>query len=101
VTCASPTFEGSQGLKTPLYCEFLSPWVLRKELQKIIKGETGIEGMLRPEWRSGADIRATLYWNLIVLCRRYRLPFSFLMQGNFQNRLVLPRSPEELSKTET
>lgn len=101
VTCASPTFEGSQGSQTPLYCEFLSPWVLRKELQKVIKGETGIEGMLRPEWRSGADIRATLYWNLIVLCRRYRLPFSFLMQGNFQNCLVLPRSPEELSKSET
>jgi pentatricopeptide repeat protein len=96
VTCASPTFEGSQGSQTPLYCEFLSPWVLRKELQKVIKGETGIEGMLRPEWRSGNDIRATLYWNLIVLCRRYKLPFSFLMQGNFQSRLVLPRAPDKI-----
>lgn len=96
VTCASPTFEGSQGSQTPLYCEFLSPWVLRKELQKVIKGEVGIVGMLRPEWRSGTDIRATLYWNMMVLCRRYKLPFSFLLQGNFSNRLVLPRKPTEV-----
>jgi pentatricopeptide repeat protein len=90
VSCSSPTFKGSQGPGTPLFCEFLSPWVLRKELNHVILGENGIDMMLDPEWRSGTDIRATLWWNLIVMCNRYRLPFSFLLQGSFQNRLINP-----------
>lgn len=90
VRCEAPTFEGSQGPSTPLYCELLSPWVLRKELQNIIHGADGIEEMLNPDWRSGTDIRATLWWNLIVSFKRYRLPLSFLLQGSFQNRLINP-----------
>jgi pentatricopeptide repeat protein len=90
VSCASPTFEGSQGPATPLFCEFLSPWVLRKELDHVVKGAGGIDLVIHPEWRSGTDIRATLWWNLIVLCHSYRLPFSFLLQGSFQNRLINP-----------
>jgi pentatricopeptide repeat protein len=90
VKCSAPTFEGSQGTSTPLYCELLSPWVLREELENIIHGAEGIEGMLNPEWRSGNDIRATLWWNLIVSFNRYRLPVSFLLQGSFQNRLINP-----------
>jgi pentatricopeptide repeat protein len=90
VSCSSPTFKGSQGPGTPLFCEFLSPWVLRKELNHVILRENGIDMMLDPEWRSGTDIRATLWWNLIVMCYRYRLPFSFLLQGSFQNRLINP-----------
>eukprot|EP00980_Cylindrotheca_fusiformis_P031722 scaffold26870_cov176-Cylindrotheca_fusiformis.AAC.1 len=53
VSCTSPTFEGSQGPGTPLFCEFLSPWVLRKELNHIISVEDGIDIILNPEWRSG------------------------------------------------
>lgn len=90
VRCAAPTFEGSQGPSTPLYCELLSPWVLRKELDNIIHGSDGIDGILDPEWRSGTDIRATLWWNLVVSFKRYRLPVSFLLQGSFQNRLINP-----------
>jgi pentatricopeptide repeat protein len=93
VSCSSPTFEGNQGKGTPLYCEFLSPWVLRKELNHIIGCEVGIDGidmMLDPDWRSGTDIRATLWWNLIAMCNRYGLPFPFLLQGSFQNRLINP-----------
>lgn len=96
VWCSSPTFEGSQGKQTVLFCELLSPWVLRKALGYVINGETGILGMLEPEWRNGTDIRATLFWNLIVLCRRYRLPFGFLLQGSVQGRLILPRPPKEM-----
>lgn len=93
VACSSPDFEGSQGLGTPLYCEFLSPWVLRKALHNIIKGDLGIRGILDPKWRSGSDICATLFWNFVVICQRYRLPYSFLLQGSFPNRLILPRIP--------
>jgi DNA-directed RNA polymerase subunit RPC12/RpoP len=90
VLCNSPTFEGSQGPGTPLYCEFLSPWVLRKELNHIITGDGGIDLILDPEWRSGTDVRATLWWNMIAMFKRYQLPFSFLLQGSFQNRLISP-----------
>lgn len=97
VTTSSPTFVGSQGRRTPLYCEFLSPWVVRKELQHVIKGDVGIEGMLKPSWRNGTGIEATLFWNQMVLFRRYRLPFTFLLQGSFQkSRLILPRKPSEV-----
>ena len=97
VTCSASTFKGSQGPGSALFCEFLSPWVVRKALHRIIKGEgVGIQGMLDPEWRSGTDIRATLYWNLIVLCRRYNLPFTFLLQGSVQGRIILPRPPEDM-----
>lgn len=95
VTTSAPDFEGSQGPGTPLYCEFLSPWVIRKELHATVKGDIGIEGMLNPEWRNRADISSALFWNLMVLFRRYRLPFAFLLQGNFHNRLILPPMPDE------
>jgi pentatricopeptide repeat protein len=99
VSCSAQSFEGSQGRGTPLYCEFLSPWVVRRGLQHYIKseGSVGIDAMLDPAWRSGTDIQATLFWNIMVLCRRYRLPFSFMLHGSFrQNRLVLPRTPADM-----
>lgn len=90
VCCSAPTFEGSQGLGTPLFCEFLSPWVLRKELSHIIDSERGIELLLDPDFRKGTQVGATIWWNLIALFRHYKLPFSFLLQGSFQNRLINP-----------
>jgi pentatricopeptide repeat protein len=90
VTSSKPDFMGTQGKGTPLYCEFLSPWVLRKELEFVIHGTRGVEEMLDPEWRRGTDIRATLWWNLIVHFRRYHLPVAFLLQGSFHNRLINP-----------
>jgi pentatricopeptide repeat protein len=90
VSCSSGTFEGSQGPGTPLYCEFLSPWVLRKELGHIIGNTKGIHQILDPAWRSGRDIRATIWWNLIAMFKRNQLPFSFLLQGSFRNRLIHP-----------
>ena len=97
VSTTAPDFEGSQGLGTPLYCEFLSPWVLRKEFHSLIKGRHGLEEVLKPSWRTGTEIEATLFWNLIVCCRRNRLPYTFLLQGSFaENRLILPLGPDEL-----
>ena len=90
VSCSSSKFEGSQGPGTPLYCEFLSPWVLRKELGHIIGSSEGIQQILDPSWRSGNDVKATIWWNLIAMFKRYQLPFSFLLQGSFQNRLIHP-----------
>ncbi|KAL3914284.1 MAG: hypothetical protein SGILL_006164 [Bacillariaceae sp.] len=90
VSTSSPTFIGSQGPGTDLYCEFLSPWVLRKELGHILDNSTNIQQILDPEWRAGTDVRATIWWNLIALFKRYKLPFAFLLQGSFENRLIAP-----------
>lgn len=90
VSCDSSTFEGSQGPGTPLYCEFLSPWALRKELGYIIGNSKSLHQILDPSWRSGNDVRATIWWNLIAMFKRHQLPFSFLLQGSFRNRLIHP-----------
>ena len=90
VSCSSDSFEGSQGKSTPLYCEFLSPWVLRKELQNVILSPEGADAMLNLEWRNGTDINATLWWNMIISFRRYQLPVTYLLQGSFKNQLIVP-----------
>ena len=86
--------EGSQGPSTPLFCEFLSPWVLRQELHNEVRSDEGISAILRPEWRSKADLNSTLWWNLIVFFNRYKLPVTFLLQGSFKNRLITPIEEE-------
>ena len=95
VSSSSPSFEGSQGIGTPLYCELLSPWVLRKEIHNILRQGNGIDTILHPEWRSKSDINATLWWNIILCFRRENLPLSFLLQGSFKNRLILPAPIED------
>ena len=94
VSCSSSSFRGSQGIATPLYCELLSPWVLRKEIHNILRQGDGIDVMLQPKWRTESDINATLWWNTIVWLKRYKLPISFLLQGSFRNRLILPAPAE-------
>jgi hypothetical protein len=92
VTCSSPDFQGSQGKGSALYCDYLSPWVLLREM-KCILSKAGIENVLDERFRSGSGINATLWWNMVITFRRYKLPYIFLLQGSFSNQLILP-SPE-------
>jgi hypothetical protein len=89
ITCNSPDFEGSQGKGSPLYCDYLSPWVLLREMKGILS-KSGIETVLDERFRSGSGINATLWWNMVITFRRYKLPYIFLLQGSFQNQLILP-----------
>lgn len=86
----STSFIGSQGPGTPLYCDFLSPWVVQREMYLATDGFENFDSVLKPEWRSENDFRAKLWWNIIVLFKEHKLPFSFLLQGSFQNHLILP-----------
>jgi len=90
VTCSSPTFEGSQGKGTPLYCDHLSPWVLLREMRSVINATGGIDSILDEKFRCGPEVSATLWWNTILVFKRYKLPFIFLLQGSFHNNLILP-----------
>jgi pentatricopeptide repeat protein len=94
VQCSSPTFVGSRGLETPLMCERLSPWVLQKEIRSVMSDFEGTGNLLNPEWREKEYKNAVLWWNLVLSCMRYRFPFSFLLQGSFEQNLIAPM-PED------
>lgn len=90
VQSTSQTFMGSRGPASPLMCERLSPWVLQKEIRSVMNEPEGIENLLSPEWREQAYKNAVLWWNLVLSCMRYRFPFSFLLQGSFEQNLIAP-----------
>ena len=109
VSCNSESFEGSQGVNTTLFCFFLSPWVLLQEIRSLITPSVGgkaaellgvesneadlvgIEGIIDPKFREGTGINATLWWNLIVTFTRFKIPFTFLLQGSYPDQqLIMP-----------
>lgn len=90
VKSSSIKFVGSRGPLSELYCEFLSPWVLKKEIKIVMSKKNGIDVILRPEWRQGDGHNATLWWNLIVSFLLSRLPITFLLQGSVRTRLITP-----------
>lgn len=92
-----PSFVGSRGPSSALFCERLSPWVLKKELRSVISG--GIEDLLSPEWREKESKNAVLFWNLILSFMRYRFPFTFLLQGSFSSSLIAPTPDEVVGET--
>jgi len=94
VQCTSPTFVGSRGPETPLMCERLSPWVLQKEIRSVMSDVEGTANLLSPEWREKEYKNGVLWWNLVLSCMRYRFPFSFLLQGSFEQNLIAPM-PED------
>lgn len=94
VQCTSTSFVGSRGLETPLMCERLSPWVLQKEIRTVMSDLEGTGNLLNPEWREKEYKNAVLWWNLVLSCMRYRFPFSFLLQGSFEQNLIAPM-PED------
>lgn len=95
VQSTSVTFMGSRGPASPLMCERLSPWVLQKEIRTVMSDREGIENLMNPEWRENENKNAVLWWNLVLSCMRYRFPFSFLLQGNFEQNLIAPMPEQE------
>jgi len=95
VQSSSSTFVGSKGPSSALMCERLSPWVLQKEIRSVMSDREGIENLLSPTWRQDEYKNAVLWWNLVLSCMRYRFPFSFLLQGNFEQNLIAPIPEDE------
>jgi len=115
VSCNLESFEGSQGMGTPLYCDYLSPWVLLREMRSLITAsasgkavkvlgvesddieQVGIDGIIDPKFREGSGINATLWWNMIVTFSRFKLPYTFLLQGSYENQqLIMPTMTDTL-----
>lgn len=95
VQSTSPTFLGSKGPSSALMCERLSPWVLQKEIRSVMSDREGIENLLSPTWRAAEYKNSVLWWNLVLSSMRYRFPFSFLLQGNFEQNLIAPMPEDE------
>lgn len=94
VQSSSERFVGSRGAASPLMCERLSPWVLQKEIRTVMADREGIENLLSPHWRESENKNAVLWWNLVLSCMRYRFPFTFILQGSFEQNLIAPM-PEQ------
>jgi pentatricopeptide repeat protein len=90
VQCSAHSFVGSKGASSPLMCERLSPWVLQKEIRTVMSEREGIDNLLSPKWREDEYKNSVLWWNLVLSCMRYRFPFSFLLQGSFDQNLIAP-----------
>lgn len=66
----------SDGFTTePLFCEFLSPWVLVKEVQTMMVNR-GIKSICCFPFRQN---KPTVFWNLVLYFCEFNLPVSFLI----------------------
>ena len=86
VQCDLPEWEGSErrGPGSILWCEFLSPWVLRKEVFSVLFVD-GVEALLsdqavnRDSSKQSFSHNAVIFWNMIIAFRLRGLPYSFLL----------------------
>ncbi len=114
VSCNLESFEGSQGMGTPLYCDYLSPWVLLREIRSLVNTSVSgkaakvlgseirdvepdnIDQIIDPKFREGCGINATLWWNLIVTFTRFKIPYTYLLQGSYKDQqLIMPSMTDD------
>lgn len=111
VKCSLDSFEGSQGQGTTLFVDYLSPWVLLRQIKNIISQSSscigaagvdkdspkGVEAIIDPAFREGTGINATLWWNIVVAFKRFKIPYTFLLQGSFPGQqLIMPTLEDEV-----
>ncbi|CAN0217421.1 unnamed protein product, partial [Laminaria digitata] len=110
------SFCGAQG--TPLWCEYLSPWVLRKEFHNVLSAY-GVHYVCSERFREGLGpaeddkhpekgrfssggggsdggaggaraVDQTVFWNLVVHFREQCLPITFLLAEAAQGGSAAP-----------
>ena len=75
-----------------LWCEYLSPWVLRKELLTVLMND-GIDTVLSTEFRSPSPSNSqnlVIFWNMIIAFRSCGLPYSFLVSETLSTAFLVP-----------
>lgn len=87
----------------PVWCEMVSPWVLMKEIQMILCQDGGLPTLLSPPSFNSKDTKnnSVLFWNMIVLFRRYGLPYSFLLTDGSLCRSFAPQDASPVSTSST
>lgn len=63
------------GPGTSLLCEYLSPWVLFKELQTALR-MNGLIFLRSPEFRVKCPV---IFWNLVLYSEKFHLPLECLV----------------------
>eukprot|EP00612_Vaucheria_litorea_P002070 CAMPEP_0171456624 /NCGR_PEP_ID=MMETSP0945-20130129/3034_1 /TAXON_ID=109269 /ORGANISM="Vaucheria litorea, Strain CCMP2940" /LENGTH=904 /DNA_ID=CAMNT_0011982081 /DNA_START=1282 /DNA_END=3996 /DNA_ORIENTATION=- len=89
VHSTSADWIGSTDEGSVLWCVYLSPWVLRKEVHTILK-EYGVRFMCSSEFRQLSSNNATIFWNLVIHLRENKLPLTWLLAGVFAETLIGP-----------
>ena len=95
VTCSAPWWVGSIGSGSPLWCEMLSPWTLRKEILNVIY-QDGIETLVAKEFRESSSQRSTVFWNTIISFRLRGLPYSFFLSADPLHISFPLKQPDQL-----
>jgi len=68
-------WTGSRGIGTELFCEFLPPWTLEKEVRSIMLNN-------HASFVCSRHLRLakpTVFWNLVIYFKELNLPLSFLL----------------------
>ena len=75
-------------------CSQLSPTnpyrVIWKKLHSVTVRDGGFNKLLDPANHGLSEKYSLLWWNLVVLFRRHKLPITFLLQASFKERLIMP-----------
>ena len=89
VQCDLPDWDGSEkrGPGSALWCELLSPWVLRKEVFSVLFVD-GVKALMSDKALSGDALKAShnavVFWNTIIAFRLRGLPYSFLLASTLE-----------------
>ena len=91
VFSSHPDWYGSEGERTLLWCELLSPYVLCKEVMNVIVG-SGVDVILTHLFRDSklSPQSCVLFWNLMVYFRLYGLPYAFLITEKISLAFLVP-----------
>lgn len=80
------SFDNSN--RESVWIEFLSPWVLHKELVNIVL-EDGISTLLSRRFRN--DEKSAIFWNALIAFRLRGLPISFLITNGSISEAFPPK----------
>jgi len=96
-TCFSehPSWQGSRGPQSELFCEFLPPWALHKETRTIL-AHHGIGFVCTDTFRK---TKATVFWNLILYFSEFNLPIHFLLLHSHDDPDHDPNTPQDNAST--
>lgn len=87
-----PDDYGTRGSPELLWCELLSPWVLRKELLMILLND-GIDRVLSASFRKPSpsnNQNSVIFWNMIVAFRGCGLPYQFMISETLSTAFLVP-----------
>lgn len=87
-----PEDYGQKGSDELLWCEFLSPWVLRKELLMILLND-GIDRVLSADFRRPVPSNSqnlVIFWNMVVAFRGCGLPYQFMISETLSTAFLVP-----------